>query len=590
MSDTPQLIKEKLDIAEFIRQYVALSPAGKNLKGLCPFHKEKTPSFIVSPDRGTWHCFGCGEHGDIFEFLMKYENLEFFEALKVLAEKAGVELKLVANPDQRKMAVLYEINEHAKEFYKAVLRSDKEPAKVAMQYLTSRGLKPETIDEFELGFAPNVSDGVSQFLSKRGFRIADIERAGFVFKTERGTYWDRFRNRIMFPLYNSFGKTVGFTGRIMPGAETTVSGAVLPKYTNSPETPIFNKSKVLFGFHLAKGDIREQKTAVLVEGQMDVIAARQDGIRNVFATSGTAVTQDHIRLIKRFTEKLVVFFDTDDAGQMATEKVIDLASQQDVTAHIIRQADVPEGLMDPADIAQAQPGTLATLVANAQPAMEWYFERYANKGGDISLFKTNVRAVLSKIKQLSSAIERSHWVLVLSRRTGIGERDLLEEMNALHDQQSPPQSSSKVAVPTIPQQPLTRHDLISERVLSLALAHDTFHERCQELEDHFPESYRPILSSLLAGSLSLGTEIETIPKPVLDRIVLQSSLDHGDASDEDVHKEFTNLLRELRRMHLHNRREQLRDSIRVAEEHSDEKALLEALQAFDTISKDINNV
>ncbi len=284
MSDTTELIKGKIDIVEFIRSYVALAPAGKNLKGLCPFHKEKTPSFIVSPDRQVWHCFGCGAGGDVIGFLMRYENLEFLEALKVLADKVGVSIRLSGSSDQKKYEVLFEINRVAKDFFVATLNEDM--GRPALQYLLDRGLKKETIDEFEIGLAGPNSDALVRHLTKAGYSVTDIERAGLSIKTERGTYWDRFRGRIMFPLVNHFGKVIGFTGRVMPGAESEKVG----KYVNSPETPIFNKSKLLFGFFKTKNAIREADMAVLVEGQMDFLMTYQDGIKNVVATSGTALT------------------------------------------------------------------------------------------------------------------------------------------------------------------------------------------------------------------------------------------------------------------------------------------------------------
>src|SRR3989344_711085 len=237
-SDTAQLIKEKLDIVDFLRNYLELKPAGKNFKARCPFHQEKTPSFMVSPERQTWHCFGtCGEGGDIIKFLMKYENLEFYDALKILAEKAGVELRSNGDRDFQSTNNLYRVMEEAKNFFKENLaRADK-----VREYLKDRGLNQETIEEFEIGVAMDGSDLLTKHLIKKGFNIQDIEKAGLALKTERGTYWDRFRARIMFPIFNHVGKVVAFTGRVLPGNDHTNIG----KYVNSPETPIFQKSKVL---------------------------------------------------------------------------------------------------------------------------------------------------------------------------------------------------------------------------------------------------------------------------------------------------------------------------------------------------------
>ena len=223
--------------------------------------------------------------------------------------------------DQKQFNILYDVNRAAKDYFNAQLLQSAGPSKTAFDYLLGRGLKKETIEEFEIGFAPNTQDGLTRAMTKAGYAITDVERAGLTFKTERGTYWDRFRSRIMFPLYNQFGKVIAFTGRVMPGEEGGNTG----KYVNSPETPIFSKSKLLFGLHKSKEAIRETKTAVLVEGQMDFLMVWQDGIKNAVATSGTALTFDHLKNLKRFAEKLVLVFDEDEAGQMGSQRTIDLS-------------------------------------------------------------------------------------------------------------------------------------------------------------------------------------------------------------------------------------------------------------------------
>ena len=269
-------IKEKLDIVEFIKGYLELRPAGRNFKALCPFHGEKTPSFIISPDRQIWHCFGCGEGGDVFKFLMRHENLEFHEALTILAEKAGIELKGISSADARQFGVLYDINNAAAAFFEDHLAASPE----TLSYLQGRGLNKETISEFGLGLVPAGGDGLVVNLINRGFNINDIVRAGLAIKTERGQYRDRFQRRIMFPIHNHFGKIVGFSGRILPSFEKEE----VAKYLNTSETPIFNKSRILYGFWQSKKFIRELETAFLVEGQMDFLLSWQDGVKSVVAS------------------------------------------------------------------------------------------------------------------------------------------------------------------------------------------------------------------------------------------------------------------------------------------------------------------
>ena len=367
MTSPVQEIKERLDIVDFIRSYIPLLPAGKNLKALCPFHKEKTPSFMVSPERQTWHCFGaCGEGGDIFKFLMKYENLEFYEALKILAEKAGIELKKISPAEHKQFNVLYEINEAAKKFFVGQLAEGVN--KEALKYLKDRGLKKETIEEFELGFSPASFDNLSHYLINLGFDVKDVERAGLNYKNDRGSYIDRFRERIMFPIYNHFGKVVGFSGRLLPHLEKPEIG----KYVNSPETLIFNKSRLLYGFHKTKEAIRRLKSAVLVEGQMDFLMLYQEGVKNLAAASGTALTNEHLKTFKRLTDRLILFFDNDEAGLKAVERAIDLGISNDFNIRVLILKDYK----DPAEAAQKSPSSILELLEKTESATEFYFRRY----------------------------------------------------------------------------------------------------------------------------------------------------------------------------------------------------------------------
>ena len=435
-SSTTDLIKSKLDIVEFIRGYVALTPAGKNFKGLCPFHKEKSPSFMVSPDRQSWHCFGCGTGGSVFDFVMKYENVEFGEALRMLAEKAGVELRRENPAEYRYSGLLYDLNETAKNFFKRAFAA----APVAREYLTKRGLKPEIIEEFEIGWAPNEPEGLSMHFLNSGVSPQDLLQAGLAIKTERGLMLDRFRGRIMFPIHNHVGKVVGFTGRILPQLDRGDMG----KYINSPETPIFQKSRLLYGFWKSKEAIREAKSAFLVEGQMDFLMSYQSGVKNVIASSGTAFTADHLRVIHRLAEELVVSFDNDTAGSDAAERAIDLAEANDFTVKVATFAGLPgkDGapgdFKDAADAAFADPKNIERVVAAAVPAPEFYFAKYLPHDPVTGVVNTtaiatregiqHLRAILAKLRNIASPVERDYWMKELAKRTGVKEKTLEEEM------------------------------------------------------------------------------------------------------------------------------------------------------------------
>ncbi len=543
--DTAQQVKERLDIVDFLRGYLNLSPAGKNLKANCPFHKEKTPSFMVSPERQMWHCFGCNIGGDIIAFLMRYENLEFVEALKILAEKAGIELSRFASADQKQLNVLYDINKAAKEFFKKNLGG------AALDYLKSRGLKPETIAEFEIGFAEEAPDALSRHLANLGYAMPAIEKSGFTIKTERGLYRDRFRNRIMFPIFNHVGKAVGFTGRIMPGAESENIG----KYVNSPETPVFNKSKLLYGFDRSKNLIREAKSAVLVEGQMDFLMSWQDGIKNLVATSGTALTGEHLRALKRVAENLVLAFDEDEAGRLATERAIDMAVAEDLAVKVMK---VPADLAakDPADIALSKPGALGELVAAAGPAMEYYFDRYRvrERKGD---WKKNLRAILSKIKFVASPVERAHWLKEAAKMCGIEEVYLREEMEGLKGETS---GASVGAEPLLAEAPaLSRKELISQRIVALISGHPDLGDFCRSFLPHLPESYRAVAAYHLdPKSLSLAPELQTLAD--------LTSLRAGLEIENDPARAKAELVELFRQMRLENVSEALRETHRLIEE------------------------
>ncbi len=547
MTNVTDQIKEKIDIAEFLKEYIQLTPAGRNFKALCPFHKESNPSFVISPDRQTWYCFGgCNDGGDIFKFLMKFENLEFYEALKILAEKAGVDFRRNPNTanDYKQFGVIYDINSSAKDFFR------KNFTKESGEYLLARGLNKDTIMEFELGFAPPGSDNLLRHLTSLGFAANDIERAGLVFKTDRGTYWDRFRQRIMFPIFSSFGKTVGFTGRIFEMGEADPK---IAKYINSPETPIFNKSRLLYGLHKSKSEIRKQDLALLVEGQMDVLMSYQDGVKNVVASSGTALGNDQLKTLRRISSQLVLSFDSDEAGQLAAERSIDLALAQDFLVRIIK---VP-GEKDPADFIKAQAGAMSRLVEEAKPVRHFYFHRYLSPQVLTSeaARKNNTRHVLTKIKSIFSRVEQSIWLKELSGITGVKEDVLYEELERIPSQKASFVNQPAQSIPVAQPESWSRRDLIAQRVVDLG--------------GKVPEDFQ-FQSS--------------------DQLALKASLENSNIDPENKEEELAKLITQLKISGLKNKRRLLQLAIAQAEKQGDEKALIEALKEFDILNKEFYNI
>jgi len=319
MTDSVEKIKERLGIAEVVGGYLKLEKAGKNLRARCPFHNEKTPSFFVSPDRGSYYCFGCGAKGDIFSFVEQFEGLDFKGALKLLADRAGVKLEYDRgsfSDGKSEREKIFQILEEATGYFETNLKSNDE----ARNYLQKRGVAEKTCVVFRLGYAPDEWRSLLTHLKNKKFTESDLEKAGLIKKNETGSnYYDRFRGRIIFPIADSAGRIVGFSGRILKGKPEDA------KYLNSPETELFAKSRILYGLDKAKAEIRRRDFAVLVEGQMDLLMSHQAGVANAVASSGTALTDEHINLLKRFSNRLLLVFDPDEAGFKAALRGAGLA-------------------------------------------------------------------------------------------------------------------------------------------------------------------------------------------------------------------------------------------------------------------------
>lgn len=434
-------IKSRLDIVELVQSYIRLQKAGANYKALCPFHAEKTPSFNVSPTRQIWHCFGgCSEGGDIFKFVMKIEGLEFRDALELLAKRAGVQLRREDPKLRSERTRLYQLVEEAAKIFESVLHSSKTPERIAapLAYLKKRGLREDTIQTFRLGYAPDSWDYLTRALQQKGYRLEEIERAGLAVKSEQGSHYDRFRNRITFPIQDAVGRIVGFSGRILdsyqllatsrqPEAGSRKPEAAVAKYINTPQTLIYDKSRILYGFDKAKEAIRKENAVVLVEGQMDVVMSHQAGVKNAVAVSGTALTADQLKILKRLAGTIISSFDRDQAGEMATKRSLDLAAAFEFERKV---AILPAGLKDPAEAAAKDPAIWQHAVAGAKPIVQFFLETAlerhdrANAAGKRAI----AAAVLPEMKILSSEVEKAHWIQELSKAIGIDEPALWHEM------------------------------------------------------------------------------------------------------------------------------------------------------------------
>ena len=427
MSSSVDQIKSKIDIVSLVSSYIKLEKAGANFKGRCPFHNEKTPSFFVSPDRGSYYCFGCQAKGDIFTFVQEFEGLDFIGSLKVLADRAGVELEQFRSGEKSQREKLFSILETAVFFYEKKLSENKE----ALEYLHNRGLTDETIKNFRIGFAPNDRGEIHEFLASKAIAYKDMLSVGLVKQkdsissalTSHSSYYDTFRGRIMFPIADSSGRVVGFSGRILVADDKS------PKYLNTPETELFNKSEILFGLDKAKKDIRVKDYSILVEGQMDLVMMHQVGLTNTVASSGTALTEMHLQKLRRLSERVMMSFDSDSAGFNASDRSAKIALSLGMDLKLVQ---MPEG-KDPADLAVQDPELLKECFRNSKSIVDFYVDTLLSKNLDPKDLAIEIRKkVLPYIAQMKDKTDQSHWVSVIKKKTFLNEEALWEDLKKIN--------------------------------------------------------------------------------------------------------------------------------------------------------------
>jgi len=401
-------IKSRIDIVDFIGQYLEMRKAGINYSCCCPFHNEKTPSFMVSPERQSFRCFGCGEGGDVITFFQKIEGLSFPEALKILGERVGVQVSFASKEKLDKTKNdkerLFKINLLAAKFFKISLWGKE--GELALKYLSDRGVKDEVIEKFKVGFAPN-NDKLRRIFNSKAIYDSDMSYAG---------HPERFRYRIMFPILDNFSQIIGFSGRILED-QLPANVNVHPKYLNTPETPVFHKSKALYGINLAKETIRKNKRVVIVEGQMDVLMSHQAGIEEVVASSGTALTEDHLKSLSRLAPNIIFSFDEDEAGVKAANSAIIMG----LTMGLELKLTTIEKYKDVGELVLAEPEMWGKVVEAALPPVEWVVSRFTQEKKSLSAQekKELAKTVLGFIIRMKDEVEKAHYVQYLSRVIGV---------------------------------------------------------------------------------------------------------------------------------------------------------------------------
>lgn len=457
MADQLEEIKRKIDIVELISEYVPLKKAGRNFKALCPFHSETAPSFIVSPERQIFKCFGCNEGGDIFGFLMRMEGMEFAEALRTLAKRAGVKLRRYQPTEgEKEKDLLYEINHLASEFFHYLLLNHR-VAKKALAYILGRGIKKDSLQLFKLGFAPQSWSSLQDYLvSKKGYRVQDLEKAGLVIKGERrGGFYDRFRGRLIFPLKDHRNNVCGFAGRVL---DPQVKEA---KYVNTPETPVYHKSDLLYGLNETKQAIKKADEVILVEGELDLISSFQAGVKHGVAIKGSALTPSQVQLLGRFTKNLTFALDRDVAGDAAARRGIEVADAAGMAIKVVEL----KGGKDPDEVAQKKPQLWRQLVKKAVPVYDYLFDsafsRYRAKTAE---GKRRIgQELIPLLAKISNEIMRAHYLHELSERLGVDEEAIIKEMAKQKEEPSRRQKTSLSE-----EEGISRRERLEEYLLALA--------------------------------------------------------------------------------------------------------------------------
>lgn len=565
-------IKNRLDVVEVIGSYIKLEKTGANYRAICPFHSEKKPSFFVSPARQIWHCFGCGAGYNIFDFVMRIEGVEFGDALRILAQKAGVELKTIKPELRTERQRLYEICELAAKFFEKQLEGSS-IGREAKKYLLGRGISEESIKKWRIGYSPNKWNGLANFLLSRGYKKEEIEKTGLGIKSLNNQYqtannlYDRFRGRIIFPIFDLNSQVIGFGGRVFKEKDKQE----VAKYVNIPNTLLYDKSRVLYGLDKAKVEIRKADSCILVEGYTDVILAHQVGSKNVVATSGTALTPYQLQILKRYSENLILGFDMDIAGDSATKRGIDLAQSFGFNIKIIR---LPEG-KDVADVISKNPKQWFQSLENSKSILEFYFESaFSSADSKTPEGKKQIsKILLPPIKKIPNQIEKSYWVQRLARELGVKEESVEEELKKVKLEKEffnlePEKNSPKVSK--------TRKEILEEKLLSLILKFPQYFDILDKDKiSYFSPQSQEILTKL--------NKKQKIDSDFFNHLILKAEVE--EISEKEALSEIKFCLKEIESIELKNQLDQISQEIKKAEEEKDFHKVEKLTQEFDKLAK-----
>jgi DNA primase len=576
--DAVEDIKSRLAVEDVVGEYVELKRAGRNFRGLSPFNSEKTPSFMVSPEKQIWHDFSSGKGGNMYGFIMEMEGVDFKGAIEILARKAGVDLSLYQiNSGNRpqKEKIIEALDLSAKYYQHSLLKNNQ-----ALNYVVKkRQFKKQTIADFKLGYSPNSSKALVNFLNKRGFEESIIKRAGLSSERYNGLS-DMFKGRIMIPLMDPQGLTVGFTARLLEDNEK------LPKYINTPQTLLYDKSRHIFGLHLAKDSIRRSGFVVVVEGNLDVISSHQAGYCNVVATAGTAITSQHLKILQRFTSDIRLSFDQDVAGINAAERAIEIAQDAGVQLSVIT---IPEG-KDPDDLIKKNPLIWEESIHKPQYAVDWLINRY-KKIFDINTAsgKRSFSDVLLKtIVRLEDKVEQDHYLLELARTTEVSEMAMRSKLSTFNIPGKTRLKLAKSDVKLRVSDPYMYEDQLLCLLVSYPITRRLLETELKHLVFNTPERQRVYEYLEANPHISLNEEIPEDLKDVEDyvKILLFKAEELYNSFDSNERlRELKDLIEKLTKKYQKQKRQELSELIREAEKLGNDKMVGELLKQFNELLK-----
>lgn len=577
MQDAKEEVRSRLNIEDVVGEYVQLKRAGRNFKGLSPFTGERTPSFYVSPEKNIWHDFSSNKGGDIFSFVMEVEGLDFREALELLAQRAGVDLSVYSSKGSQEIAKqkrrLLEAHALAARYYQQSLLQNNR----ALEYVfKKRGLSKEIVHTFLIGYAPDSGDALVQFLTKKGFTKHELSVGGLTNRYGG----DLFRGRMMVPLMDPAGNVIGFTGRILNDEPNA------PKYLNTPESPLYNKGRHVFGLSQAKEAIRKGDYAVIVEGNLDVISSHQAGVTQVVATAGTAITESHLKALGRLTPNVRLAFDGDAAGLAATERAIPIAQSVGIDLTII---NLPEDVKDPDELIQKDPALWQKAIDESENVVDWLLTQYTKREDMTAPIgkRRFTTAALSVVRALGDAVEQEHFMQKIAAYTSTTLETVKQKLNTTTDEERPQELRPVHLAEEVKQDPAAHQD----SMLALGLIDPAVRELMAEVTDEMlaTDERKDVLRYLRTTTET----VQTIPKEVQDYetyvkiLLLKADARYGEWSDEDRYFEAARLVRLTITEHKRTQKDALTKSLREAEDNGRDEEALRLRQALNELIKEM---